>query len=167
MVRSAVRGRYRRTPKGWRIARSEQFVALSTPVQPWRLIEYGRRSMSIQGPPWWTACVSRPFLQAANAAGAERGWRQPAPRHSPSGSVFHRRPTALSVLMSFYDVSLGDHVRRHSQLRADAGTRSSGKPEVTGVYALLFIPGLTIASLTLALLVKRSSPASAWRAPPR
>ena len=31
--------RYRRTPKGWRIARSEQFVALSPPVQPWRLIE--------------------------------------------------------------------------------------------------------------------------------
>ena len=30
--------RYRRTPAGWRIARSEQFVALSTPVPPWRLI---------------------------------------------------------------------------------------------------------------------------------
>ncbi|MEU4014843.1 nuclear transport factor 2 family protein [Microbacterium sp. NPDC028030] len=29
---------YRRTGRGWRISRSEQFVALSTPAAPWRIM---------------------------------------------------------------------------------------------------------------------------------
>ncbi|HRY09725.1 MAG TPA: sugar ABC transporter permease [Candidatus Nanopelagicales bacterium] len=81
--------------------------------------------------------------------------------------VFIAAPTALSVLMSFYDVSLGGitfvGTANYERMLGDPLFWQSLR--VTGVYALLFIPGLTIASLTLALLVQAEfAGVGLWRA---
>lgn len=81
--------------------------------------------------------------------------------------VFIALPAGLSIVMSFFDVGLGGArfigLANYQRMFADQLFWSS--LGVTAIYAAVFVPALTIASLTLALLVHTDyAGVGLWRA---